>query len=103
MFSTGRACAYGSIAALVIAISVGGLIFLVAERYRDEQDVIASLQANCNIFQISLAMHSYHEKYGHLPPAYVLGADGKPAHSWRVLLLEFLDGEELLNPDFRRA
>ena len=40
-------------------------------------------------------MHAYHDKYGHLPPAYVLGADGKPAHSWRVLVLEFMGYEEL--------
>ena len=32
----------------------------------------------------------YHENHGHLPPAYVLGPDGRPWHSWRVLLLEQL-------------
>jgi hypothetical protein len=40
---------------------------------------------------IGIAMHDYEAKYGHFPPAFVRGADGKPAHSWRVLLLEFLD------------
>lgn len=32
---------------------------------------------------------AYKEKYGRFPPQTVLGPDGKPWHSWRVLLLEF--------------
>jgi hypothetical protein len=38
-------------------------------------------------------MHEYHQKYGHLPPAYLVDDAGRPAHSWRVLLLEFLKPE----------
>lgn len=34
------------------------------------------------------AIRVYHEKYGKLPPAYVADKNGKPMHSWRVLLLE---------------
>jgi len=30
-----------------------------------------------------------------MPPAYVADADGRPLHSWRVLLLPFLDQQEL--------
>jgi hypothetical protein len=40
-------------------------------------------------------MLSYHDKYGRLPPAVVYGKDGKPLHSWRVLLLPHLDQEDL--------
>jgi hypothetical protein len=36
-------------------------------------------------------MQYYHKRYGHFPPAYLTDKDGKPAHSWRVLLLEFFD------------
>ena len=36
-------------------------------------------------------MRHYHERHGHFPPAFVLGKDGKPAHSWRILLLEHID------------
>jgi hypothetical protein len=38
-----------------------------------------------------LAVASYHQNYGSLPPAYVAGPDGTPWHSWRVLILPFLD------------
>ena len=43
-----------------------------------------------NLLQIGLALHEYHEVYGSYPPAYVADKDGKPMHSWRVLLLPFL-------------
>src|SRR4051812_11083639 len=41
--------------------------------------------------QIALAMRSYQADYGCLPPAYIADAQGKPMHSWRVLLLPYLD------------
>lgn len=44
-----------------------------------------------NLKQILLAMHDYHEKYGTFPPAYIADANGKPMHSWRVLLLPFVE------------
>ncbi len=40
-------------------------------------------------------MHNYHDTYGRFPPAAVCGADGKPLLSWRVLLLPFIEGDEL--------
>ena len=48
-----------------------------------------------NLKQIGLAMHAYHQKYGSFPPAYIAGKDGKPKHSWRLLILPFLDQEDL--------
>lgn len=52
-------------------------------------------QSSCveNLRQIGLAMQSYHDRYGSFPPAYVADEDGKPMHSWRVLLLPYL-GEQ---------
>jgi prepilin-type processing-associated H-X9-DG protein len=36
-------------------------------------------------------MHNYHDTYGSFPPAYIADNDGRPMHSWRVLLLPFLE------------
>jgi hypothetical protein len=33
--------------------------------------------------------------YGSFPPAYIADSAGKPAHSWRVLILPFMDRPEL--------
>ncbi|MDA1050639.1 MAG: DUF1559 domain-containing protein [Planctomycetota bacterium] len=43
-----------------------------------------------NLIQIGLALRAYEAKHGTLPPAYIPDANGKPMHSWRVLLLPFL-------------
>jgi hypothetical protein len=45
--------------------------------------------------QISLAVANYHDTHGCFPPAYLADRDGKPMHSWRVLILPFLDQKEL--------
>ena len=45
--------------------------------------------------QLALAMHNYHDTYKHLPPAYVASKDGKPLLSWRVLLLPYLERNDL--------
>jgi hypothetical protein len=41
--------------------------------------------------EITLALHNYHDQYGSFPPAYVVDKYGNPMHSWRVLILPFLD------------
>jgi prepilin-type processing-associated H-X9-DG protein len=59
----------------------------------------AARRAACsnNLKQIGLAIHSYYEKYGHFPPAYTVDKDGKPMHSWRVLILPFMEYRSLYN------
>lgn len=48
-----------------------------------------------NLVQISKAVSLYEATNGHFPPAYQLGPDGKPWHSWRVLILPYLDAQSL--------
>ena len=62
----------------------------------------ANLRASCsqNLKRITLAMLRYEAEHGHLPPAFTTNADGKPMHSWRVLLLPYL-GEEKLHARIR--
>lgn len=52
-------------------------------------------QSMNNLKQIALAFHNHHDAYGRFPPAAVNGPDGKPWHSWRVLILPFLEEVEL--------
>lgn len=48
-----------------------------------------------NMKQIALALLNYDIRYGRLPPAYIVDKNGKPTHSWRVLILPFLEQESL--------
>jgi len=42
-----------------------------------------------------LAVANYHDAYRSYPPAVTYDAAGKPAHSWRILVLPFLEQREL--------
>lgn len=48
-----------------------------------------------NLKQIISALHLYHETYGEFPPAYTVDANGKRLHSWRTLILPYLDENAL--------
>jgi hypothetical protein len=39
----------------------------------------------------------YAEDHGSLPPPYLAGPDGKPWHSWRVLILPYIEEKELFD------
>jgi hypothetical protein len=45
--------------------------------------------------QLGLAMLNYQSEHGLLPPAVVYGEDGKPLYSWRVLILPYLEEQDL--------
>lgn len=40
-------------------------------------------------------MYAYQTQYGQLPPAVVYSEDSQPLYSWRVLLLPFIEQQEL--------
>lgn len=61
----------------------------------EARQVSLRLESFRNIKQLVLAMHLYHDKNRHFPPAVVMGPDGKTPHSWRVALLPYLDQEKL--------
>ncbi|HBO43847.1 MAG TPA: hypothetical protein DD670_07945 [Planctomycetaceae bacterium] len=48
-----------------------------------------------NLKSIALALFNYHDAHGCFPPTVVRDAQGRPMHSWRVLLLPYLDEDAL--------
>lgn len=59
------------------------------------QDVAGRQQGSNNLKQIALAMHNYHDTYGHFPPAVVYDEQGNPLYSWRVLILPFVEQDHV--------
>jgi hypothetical protein len=53
----------------------------------------AAYQTSCRgrLGKLELALQNYHEVHGSFPPAYIADENGKPLHSWRVLILPYLD------------
>ena len=57
-------------------------------------DVLAVM---ANLRKIGLAILGYHQEHGHFPPAQTHDDTGRPLHSWRSLILPFLDEDSLFN------
>jgi len=52
-------------------------------------------QSMNNMKQIMLALHNYHATHGKFPPAYATDEDGNPTVSWRVLILPYLEQQNV--------
>jgi hypothetical protein len=50
---------------------------------------------HCRLQNLAMACMAYRTQYGVFPPAYTADRQGRPMHSWRVLLLPYLDQQEL--------
>jgi hypothetical protein len=59
------------------------------------QDARNRTNSSNNLKQIGLALHNYADKNGGKLPGDVLDKTGKPLLSWRVLLLPYLEQQEL--------
>jgi len=81
---------------LVLGFIVLGVGFaLVSRVIQKDRDVSSGSKCSGHLKLLSMAMHNYHDVHAHFPPAYVLGPDGKPWHSWRVLLLPYIEEDKL--------
>jgi hypothetical protein len=77
----------------LVAIGVG---FLSLGRPAWQALRAKQLRGACadNLERIGLALKAYEEAHGCLPPAYFADANGKPMHSWRVIILPYLGAAE---------
>jgi len=89
---------YGTLFQNVVAACVVYVLWtILASGYVDTGDSSARLQCCNNLKQIMLALHNYHQDYGCFPPACVADRSGRPMHSWRVLILPYLEQNALYN------
>lgn len=81
---------------LVAAVGIIGLLIgLMLPARRTARGAAKRLQCQSNLKQIALALQGYERAYKALPPAHTVDASGQPLHSWRTLILPFLDEQEL--------
>jgi prepilin-type processing-associated H-X9-DG protein len=62
---------------------------------RNVGEVSRRLQCKNNLKQIALALHNYEDVHGALPPAYTVDGNGRQLHSWRTLILPYVDQKHL--------
>jgi hypothetical protein len=79
------------IAAAVAASALIGLLFALAfPAISAARRSAWESQSAANMRKLAAAMLAYEADHGCFPPAYLADSDGKPMHSWRVLLLPYL-------------
>jgi prepilin-type processing-associated H-X9-DG protein len=92
----GRAPTSGWVIALVVVGAIlglcvcGGVPLLLPAVQKTRE---AGARAGCmnNLRTIGMAMQQYQQQHGTFPPAYIADSNGRPKHSWRALLLPYLD------------
>ncbi|MEZ6043381.1 MAG: DUF1559 domain-containing protein [Planctomycetaceae bacterium] len=84
---------------LVEWAAAGVLVVILAALWMNSVGSARSpgLRKNCRnqMKQIVIALHNYHDDFGRFPPAVVYDSYGRAAHSWRVLLLPYMDSGEI--------
>ena len=83
----GRLVAYATIICLVIALLLPSI--------RSAREPARRNQCINNLRQISLALLDYVDANGELPPAYTVDSEGNKLHSWRTLILPYMEGGEI--------
>ncbi len=78
---------------LGVIVVLGVLIALLLPAIPSAREPARRMQCSNNMKQIMYAFYDYREEHGHFPPAYTVDAGGKPLHSWRVLILPYLEIE----------
>ena len=73
------------------------LIALLLPAVRTPREAVRRVQCSNNLKQIALGLQNYVDINGALPPAYTVDAEGKPLHSWRTLILPYMEQKALFD------
>ncbi len=76
----------------IVVICCGALLLPAILQARESA---RKMSCSSNLRQIGIALATYEQAFGSYPPAYTVDSDGNRLHSWRTLLLPFLDQKRL--------
>jgi type II secretory pathway pseudopilin PulG len=77
---------------LIVIVAILAVIgALLLPGFRSVGPAARRTQCLNRIRNIALALSNYKSEYNVYPPAYTVDAHGKPLHSWRTLILPYLD------------
>lgn len=72
-----------------------GLVASLRIGVEKAREAARAANCQCHLKQLGLALLNYHDANGCFPPACVSDKNGKPMHSWRVLILPFVEDQAL--------
>jgi hypothetical protein len=78
-----------------IGVVVVVVLHLVLQALPHAHPGATRMQCSNNLKPIGLALQIYHDQYGSFPPANIVDKDGRPMHSWRVLILPNIEQQKL--------
>ena len=81
--------------ALVVLSIILILIAFIQPAHRGSSQAARRSACKNNLKQIGIALHNYVDVHGALPPAYTVDENGNPLHSWRTLILPYLNQKPL--------
>ncbi|MCR9296087.1 MAG: DUF1559 domain-containing protein [bacterium] len=74
-------------------LACGGiLVALLLPAVQAGREASRRMACTNNLKQIALALYNYESAYGSFPPAYTVDDAGRPLHSWRTLILPYING-----------
>jgi prepilin-type N-terminal cleavage/methylation domain-containing protein len=80
---------------LVVIAIIGVLVALLLPAVQAAREAARRSQCQNNLKQLALAVHNHHDTYGKFP--YTRSGGGQNRHTWALLLLQFLEQNNVLN------
>ena len=77
--------------AMMFLVCAGVLVALLIPAVQSAPQAARRMQCSNNMKQIGLAIHNYESAFKSLPAAYTVDSDGNRLHSWRTLILPFME------------
>jgi prepilin-type processing-associated H-X9-DG protein len=79
----------------IVVLCLACLIALVVPASKSVRDAARRAHCASQVQQIARALQAYYQANGCFPPAYIADKNGKPMHSWRLLILPYLGYDDL--------
>lgn len=79
----------------MLLICAGVIVALLLPAMQAARASARRMASSNNMKQIALALHNYESVYGSFPPAYTVDENGNKLHSWRTLILPFIEQDAL--------